>query len=603
MDPKEKTPTNRMRNGTDSLRPQFSPVIEQLRPLRLPLTSRPGLVYVLAYARYSSDNQFEGSADAQLEMIAAAVAANRVPVRNPLLVGVPQQIAGYVKDEAISGTRVSREGIQLVEWLITTRRVHAVCVLDLSRSTRLVERTIWLRNLARFHHVEFVSLAENTSSFDDSSKPLFFVQGLVNELSNDQRREATLAHMTVRTGAGFSHGSLPYGYVSTATRQEDRKGKEVKSHYAIAKHDERATNVVQIFIWYAYDDIGVKKIVARLNASKIPAPGHTHKRDGRVGEWSYTTVNKMLKNERYVGVWNWRTHRMETDPLTGKRVRRELPQSEWVSMGGDNGVREDLRIVSKELWQAVQDKLAAVTKSRASSSDSVGRRWGYRKSAAPDHMLSGMLVCGVCGDGNMALSSGKGGGYYQCFNVRKDGCTAKRHVQLRKLETAVLGVVSQLLDDKLASDIADLTNKKLRKRLADDPNSIARLRAEQQKLERKMQNYLDFIGEGDASPAIRERLSETEGKLKQVSADLLRAELLRKDPVLITPFAVRQRLADIASLLRTEPVRARGALRELFPQRIRVCMDEREVWLEGTLAVPAEDATVDRPFKLVLPRR
>src|SRR5208283_4088543 len=109
---------------------------------------------VLAYGRYSSGNQSEGSADAQIDMIESAIAAGRIPIRNPLLLGVEQRLAGYVKDEAISGTRVSRAGIELAEWLITTHRVHAVCVLDLSRSTRLVERTIWLRNLARFHHVE-----------------------------------------------------------------------------------------------------------------------------------------------------------------------------------------------------------------------------------------------------------------------------------------------------------------------------------------------------------------------------------------------------------------------------------------------------------------
>lgn len=601
MDPKPKSPARATSQATpSSLRPQASPGLAQLPALKLPLLARPSTALVLAYARYSSDNQFEGSADAQLEMIEAAVAANRVPLRNPLLVGVEQQLAGYVKDEAISGTRVSREGIELVEWLITHRRVHAVCVLDLSRSTRLVERTIWLRNLARFNHVEFVSLAENTSSYDDASKPLFFVQGLVNELSNDQRREATVAHMTVRTGAGYSHGSLPYGYISEATRQEDRKGKEIKSHYVISIHAERAAVVRQVFEWYGRDHLGVKKIVTRLNELGVPSPGYSHKRDGRPGDWSYTTVNKMLKNARYVGLWHWRTHRMETDPLTGRRMRRELPQSEWVPMGGDSGVRDELRIVSQEVWQVVQDKLAVITKARAAATSPVARRWGNRTSAAPDHLLSGLLRCAACGDGNMALSSGRRGGYYQCFNVRKNACSAKRHVQLRKLEAALVGVVSELLDDKLAADIADVTNTKLRKRLAEDPGSIERLRADQRKLERKVENYLNFIGDGDASPAIRERLKETEAKLAQVSAELLRSEVLRKDPVLVTPFAVRERLRDLLSLLRTEPARARGALLTLFSERVAVHIEGNKVWVEGKLQVDAEGAKVVREFKVTI---
>ncbi|MBI5509375.1 MAG: recombinase family protein [Deltaproteobacteria bacterium] len=583
-----------------SLRPQFSPGLSALPILKLPLIERPTPALVLAYGRYSSENQNAGSADAQIEMIESAVAANRVPVRNPLLLGVEQRLAGFVKDEAISGTRVSREGIELVEWLITTHRVHAVCVLDLSRSTRLVERTIWLRNLARFHHVEFVSLSENTSSYDDSSKPLFFVQGLVNELSNDQRREATVAHMTVRTAAGYSHGSLPYGYVSEATRQEDRKGKEVKSHFAIKIHPERAAVVCQIFEWYGRNGLGVKKIVARLNEMKIPSPGPSHRREGLVGAWSFTTVNLLLKNPRYAGMWFWRMRRNEVDPATGRRVQRALPQSEWVPMGGDDGFREDLRIVPQDMWEAVQRTLADITRRRAQGKTPAERRWGCRKSSEADHLLSGLLCCGTCGDGNLVLSSGKAGGYYQCFNAGKGTCENKRHVPLRKLEAAVVAVVAELLDDKLAAEVADRTNAKLRQRLAEDPNSIERLRVERQKLERKVQNYLDFAGDGDNSPALRERLHETEARLTQVSGDLLRAEALRRDPVLVTPFLVREQLRDLVAVLRSDPGRSRGVLRSLFPERITVRVQEDGVWVLGKLAVDADGSTVVREFRVAL---
>jgi site-specific DNA recombinase len=591
------TSASQTQSPQSSPRPQSSSGLSQLPILKLPLIERPALALVLAYGRYSSENQNAGSADAQIDMIESAVAANRVPLRNPLLHDVDQHLAGFIKDEAISGTRISREGIELVEWLITTHRVHAVCVLDLSRSSRLVERTIWLRNLARFHHVEFVSLSENTSSYDDSSKPLFFVQGLVNELSNDQRREATVAHMTVRTAAGYSHGSLPYGFTSEATRQEDRKGKEVKSHYAIRIHPERAAIVCRIFEWYGRDGLGVKKIVTRLNEKEVPSPGLSHRREGRVGAWSFTTINQMLKNPRYVGLWFWRMRKNEVDPATGRRVQRALPQSEWVPMGGSDGLREELRIVPQDLWEAVQRKLADITRRRAYGTTPCERRWGCRKSAEADHLLSGLLACGRCG-GNMVLSSGKSGGYYQCFNAGKGTCANRRHVLLRRLEDSVVGVVAELLDDKLAAEVANQANAKLRQRLAEDPNSIERLRAERQKLERKVQNFLDFVGEGDNSPALRERLRETEARLAQVSGDLLRTEALRRDPVLVTPFAVRQQLRDLVSALRVEPGRARGVLRSLFPARIAVYIEGRRVRVEGKLVVEANGSGVVREFRI-----
>jgi hypothetical protein len=256
-------------------------------------------------------------------------------------------------------TPSTREGIQLIEWLTTTRRVHAVVVNDLSRSTRLVRQTMLYRDLARFNGVEFLSLSEGTSSYDESSKSLFVVSGLVNELGNDQRRAATVAHMKVRVSGGFSHGSLPYGYTSRATRHEDRKGRPVASHFEIEIHADRAAVVRKIFQLYA-DGLGVKKVVTRLNAEGIPGPGSSHRRDGRVGGWSPTTVGKLLKNERYVGIWHWKKTTTETDPVTGKQVQRPLPEDQWVPMGGDEGLREELRVVPQALWEAVQGRLGAL---------------------------------------------------------------------------------------------------------------------------------------------------------------------------------------------------------------------------------------------------
>jgi site-specific DNA recombinase len=57
----------------------------------------------------------------------------------------------------------------------------------------------------------------------------------------------------------------------------------------------------------------------------------------------------MLLNEGYTGLIVWNRSEWSKDPDSGARIRRERPESEWISHRD-----ESQRIVSDELWAAVR---------------------------------------------------------------------------------------------------------------------------------------------------------------------------------------------------------------------------------------------------------
>src|SRR5512143_576991 len=91
----------------------------------------------------------------------------------------------------------------------------------------------------------------------------------------------------------------------------------------------------------------------------------------------------MLRNERYVGRIVWNKREWFKDPVTRKRRYRERPEKEWI-------IHEafELAIIDRQTWDAVQARHRVQTKQPTRK----GRDGQYY-----EHLLSGLLRCGVCG--------------------------------------------------------------------------------------------------------------------------------------------------------------------------------------------------------------
>jgi site-specific DNA recombinase len=151
--------------------------------------------------------------------------------------------------------------------------------------------------------------------------------------------------------------------------------------------------VRRIFTLYAAG-ASYKVIASTLNDEGIESPyGSTRWKEKRRG-WSGGTIRAMLLNERYVGRFHWNKRKfIGIRGKTRKAVRRapeELVTSEM----------PDLAVVSKELWTAVQARLA---------------RHGHNRhrpagSGKTTYLLTGLLRCGKCGGSMSTVGSKKKAG-------------------------------------------------------------------------------------------------------------------------------------------------------------------------------------------------
>ena len=434
------------------------------------------------YARYSSENQRPESIEDQVR------SCRELAARHGFTVSSDHIFA----DEAKSGALRDRPGLDRLRAAAQEREFDAVLIDDLSRLSRDNHYLLTLYAEFRFHGVRIISRADSLDSEDDRAKLGFQMRGIVNELFLDDLREKTLRGQKGQKARGFSVGEATFGYRShpVGDMRLDRRGRPRPEGYRMAIYGPEAEVVLRIFRSFA-DGISIKALVGDLNASGTPG------KKGLRGRWSPSTVSRILKNEKYVGRWLWNRTETRRDPLTGRKRRLRKPETEW-------HVIEDpeLRIVPEELWQCAVNRWHELDRvwpvPRAKREAQVKQR-SYVETNPP-HLLSGVLRCGSCGKA-MGQVSGKGGGYYGCLSASKEACTNKLLVRRRLVERRVLEAVRERISD--ASSIHYVLTRvetEVRRLHADLPQSIRLTRSRLDAEERRVANFIEFIGDGKGTP-------------------------------------------------------------------------------------------------------
>jgi site-specific DNA recombinase len=276
------------------------------------------------------------------------------------------------------------------------------------------------------------------------------------------------------------------------------------------------------------------------------------------------TISRLLDNEKYIGRWVWNKSELRRDPRTGRRRAFPKPESEWIVH-----IDETLRIITQELWDRVHARRKEVRRSWPGGPGQRGfsAAQGSRQRHSPTHLLSGTMVCGRCGAA-MAQVGGKGGGYYGCIAATKGACENKLLVRRRLVERIVLDAVrTHLSHPKHIAYILQRVETEVGKLYAHIPESIRLKETELTAEERRLSNFVDFIGEGRGSRTLAHALLETEHKV-----DALREELngLRRsrEKVFQTPPRewIEERLACVNEILERNTDRSGPVLRNFIGQ-------------------------------------
>jgi hypothetical protein len=290
----------------------------------------------------------------------------------------------------------------------------------------------------------------------------------------------------------------------------DRRGREVPAGKLMTIKEREAEVVRRIFQEFA-DGKSVFGIQKRLNEEEVRG------RKNRTCMWGSAEVHRILRNEKYKGTWTWNRMGNRRNPLTGKIRQYEKPRSDWF-------VKEipELRIVSDELWNAVQERLAQIKKVWPGGKQRKGFQCanGNRVTIYPRELLSGAMVCGVCG-ATIGKASGKGGGHYGCHRAAKHGCANGAIVKRSMVERIILCEISRLLSNPdTFAFVFRKVEQMVAREFAKSPDAIKQKEAEHKKQVQVRDNLIGFIAKGNDSKGVAEALKECEEKIERLEGEL-----------------------------------------------------------------------------------
>ncbi len=448
---------------------------------------------VAIYARYSSENQSEKSIDDQVRVCKNYAKEHDLETDDALI---------FV-DEAISGSLINRPGLQALERAAENKEFTAVIVDDLSRLSRSNHQMLTLVLKFNYLQVKMISVADGISTDDENSKLGIQMRGLINELYLDDLRKKTMRGLEGQKLRGFSAGEKVYGFFSKPVGEIrlNRKG-QAKYEGMVHKINPDEAEIIKRIFKEFVEGKSVNKIAAQLNEEKVPT------KKGMTGGWNISTISGILKNQKYIGIWNWRKWKNVRDPITGKKKKVSRPENEIIPI-----FREDLVIIDKELWDKAKKRLDEV---RAPWPGNSKRPHSYRPKnyvqTNPVHLFSGLMRCNVCG-GAIVLMSGKGTGYYGCFNAGRKTCRNTLLVPRKKIEKTIITFLGETI---FTVENLEYIYKNVEKIAAEGlnevPEQLEKKKAQIEKIRQEIRNYLNFVKMGNFSKSVSEALTDAENR-------------------------------------------------------------------------------------------
>lgn len=261
-----------------------------------------------------------------------------------------------------------------------------------------------------------------------------------------------------------------------------------------------AAIVLRIFEEYAAGERS-KDIIDRLNNE-----GH---RTVRGGLFNKNSIRRILENEKYIGVYEFRDIRV------------------------DNGIPA---IVSRDLFDKCGQLLKRHHRAPAASRDT-------------SFLLTTKIFCGECGEsmtGDAGTSrTGVVHYYYICNGRRRHRCKKER-VKKDRIEQAVIEELVRLIhSDEFVEKVADLVIEYQERER--DTSALTALESRQKETEKKIKNVLAAIDAGIITPTTKSHLMELEAEKaaieKGIAREIIREPNLDRDQVVF--FLERFRDGDI----------------------------------------------------------
>jgi site-specific DNA recombinase len=370
------------------------------------------------YARVSTERQAErGTIGSQIEALRAHVAA------------AGDELAGEYRDDGHSGARLDRPGLDALRDAAEAGLVEVVWCLSPDRLARsYAYQVLILDELARLGVAVRFTDAPGLDQDDPQARLLTQVQGVIAEYERAKIGERYRRGKLFRSRAGeVISRKAPYGY------RRIPRSPHGPAHLEI--FEPEAAVARQIFAARAAGTT-IRQICRQLNAAAVPTP------TGRRAVWGTSTINRLLRNEAYIGRVYYNRTEIIPDRRPGRRTRQvPRPRDQWIAISCP-------AIVTEDTFEAA----GKVSYDNA--------KWSPRRAEPGAWLLRGLVKCGPCGVGTschkMRGRNGTWHRYYYCHNhdpVRAGGQDRRcpeRNIRADALDEFVFGQIrAALLDPAL----------------------------------------------------------------------------------------------------------------------------------------------------------
>lgn len=214
------------------------------------------------------------------------------------------RIVSEYTDDGYSGTNFDRPNFQRMMEDVKKKKINCIIVKDLSRLGRnYIETGRYLEKIFPFLGVRFIAINDHYDSVDESGDADQIVIPFKNLINDAYCRDISIkirSQLDVKRKNGKFIGSFAaYGYL---------KDPNDKNHLII---DEAAAEIVRTIFGLKLNGFSAQRISERLEEMQVAPPLEYKRmcgfnfnsgfRSGRKPKWSIVTVNRILRNELYIG--------------------------------------------------------------------------------------------------------------------------------------------------------------------------------------------------------------------------------------------------------------------------------------------------------------
>lgn len=421
------------------------------------------------------------------------------------------------RTEVITGVSItSRSEFNLLLNLAEKGEIHFI-IVDVRDRLGRGDAIAVLEFLARQVGAEIVYATQPADLDTYEGAALDATETLVSRIErlNIRRRTNRGRREWASEGRIFTGRFWPYGYRVKMAR--DDKGRLIERTLVI--YEPEARIIRKIFHWFVYDDLTTYAIAARLHKERIPVPeGHANNRKRTVNQWYSSTVERMIQNETYAGVWHYAKRELKRYEV-GDKIRHK-----YIRHPSDHQIAIKVpAIIDRGFWETAQRVLAKHARG--------GRNPKYH------YLLTGILRCiksHVNMHGHTAVHKNGQYGYYVCPhrgpNLRMDKSTRCDVHRLRQqnVEDWVWNTIMKLAEqpEQIETEMAKRREEAEREQHL-SLQAIAGLQKEIERYETQKTDLLDvYLNHGKVGKLITREDYETKAAQIADEIERLKAQLI-----------------------------------------------------------------------------